>query len=173
MAGMKARTSSARGEAAGSDLRSSRESDERQVTTMSDGLDIQVKRNARLALDQGVRQSAWRGAGPTRSGLEARVAACGTALEVNFVGCGALQSGMRTVGIIPGKEELKFMREGVTQQCDNGQHATTAILESSDEPFAHSDAARLADGAFGKKRCQDPNRLDRPLGDRMGGANGS
>jgi hypothetical protein len=144
----KARTGSAVGDAAGLALCSSRKSDERQVTTMSDGFEIQVKRSARLALDQGMRQSAWRGSGPTGSWLKARRAASGTAPEVNFVGCGALQGGMRTVGVIPGNEKLKFMLEGAAQQRDNGQHASAAILESSDEPFDHRDAARLADGAF-------------------------
>jgi hypothetical protein len=61
----KARMGSAMGDAAGSALLGSRESDERQVTTMSDGFDTEIKRGARLALDQGVRQSAGRGARPT------------------------------------------------------------------------------------------------------------
>jgi hypothetical protein len=102
MLGAKARTGSAVGGAGGSDLCSSRECDERQVTTMSHRLDGQVECSARLALDQGVRQSAWRGAGPSGSWFKAWGAASGTAPEINFVGCGALQGGMRTVGVIVG-----------------------------------------------------------------------
>ena len=66
---------------------------------MSDGFEIQGKRRARLALDQGVRQSAWRMARRGANRVLAQSARRGTrdSPEVYFVGCGGLQRGVWTL----------------------------------------------------------------------------
>src|SRR6266702_3119274 len=123
----KARTGSAIADAAVWDLRSSREGDERQVTTKSQRFNGQVERDVRLALDQGAWPSIWRGAGPIGSRLKERGAASGTAAEVNFVGCGALQGGMRAVGVIRGSEELK----------PNSRRIDAAMAQQATRDYSH------------------------------------
>jgi hypothetical protein len=57
-----------------------------------------------------------------------------------------LQRHVRQV-VVPSEEEVTLAPEGRKPQRHDGKHPKTAALESADEPFRHSDAAVLTDGA--------------------------
>jgi hypothetical protein len=71
-------------------------------------LNVDLKRNARLAFDERLWSGTRRTARPTGTWLEARRSTGGPAFEVDFVRGGALQGHMWTILVVPGTKEMEF-----------------------------------------------------------------
>jgi hypothetical protein len=116
------------------------------MTLVGQELNREFHPNSRLAFDQHLRLGASGRAWPARAGLESRTPASRTPNMVNFVRCGALQSHVRPVGVVPAHGALHGHLERATPQRHHGQN-TRAFLEGADATFHDSNAAPLADGA--------------------------
>lgn len=93
-----------------------------------------------------MRSCAWRSARPSTSWFESRREACGWSAKVDLVRGSHLESGVRSVSVVPGDEEQQLAPDRVT--LVGNQHASGAlVLHGADEPLDHGDAPILADRA--------------------------
>lgn len=68
-----------------------------KMTSLCPELDGRIELDAGLAFDEHLRQSARGATRPSDARLEARQAKSGTTSQVNFTGCGSVESHMGTV----------------------------------------------------------------------------
>jgi hypothetical protein len=99
-----------------------------------------------LAFHQNLRLGTASGARPARTLLESRASASETSAMIDFVRCGALQSHVGTVSVVPANGTLQIEMERPTSQRHRGQ-GTRALLQGADEAFHDGNTAPLADGA--------------------------
>jgi len=142
-----ARTTSGMGLSDNSMSRYTPKRDAREMTATREELDLEFQLHAGLALDEDLGFGAGRSAWPGDSWLETRRSAGRAAAEVDFVRCGAFQSGVRALRVVPVKKQLQLALEAAVQQRHHGEHASAAVFQAPDEAFHHGDAAGLADGS--------------------------
>ena len=100
------------------------------------------------AFDEHLGLRTWSGARPAGTRLEARVAAGGTAAEIDLVRRCAIQGRVGSFRVVPGAEQIQFAVEQFTSQRHATQQSSTFPFQAADEPLDDCDAATLAHRAM-------------------------
>jgi hypothetical protein len=114
----------------------------------------QLKPDPGLPLDQHLRPGTSGRPRPKGTRLETRTSIRWPLVEVDLVGCSALQGGMRASFVVPGDEPGELLSKGLDAQRHHREPSRAFDLHRLDESLGNSNRAVVAEGPEAR-----PNRL--------------
>src|SRR5262245_26569880 len=116
------------------------------MTALWEEVNLDVEYYAWLALDEGPRCGAGRGAWPSRMRLKARQAAERVPAVVDVIWPGGGTSHVRPLGVMPGNEEVKVAMKRASPEWHDRKQSRAFACEGVDAALQHGNGASLTDG---------------------------
>ena len=152
-------------------LRSSPNLDNRQMSPVRDEADAQFQRLAATTANVSRRSSARRSTRPPLARFKARRSTRRDDISVDLLRRRAVQDLMRPMAVEPIDVQRQLAAEDVTLVGDE-QPTSALVLDRSNQPFDHGDAAVLADSAEALLNAA-ATAIHQQNGQHWGSANGS